>query len=150
MPDVEQAADERDVADARQFRDGAQLVLLQQAADHERIAVANGRRSRRFALAECRVAGLVARNARHLRENVRCHESVRIDAGLNLQADADADVLDLLRRTADARQCDGVDDRNLIAGDDLGRRSVERRDARPRDGAALALLDLGVARPPRG
>src|ERR1019366_1349785 len=75
---------------------------------------------------------------------MRRHEAVGINAGLDLQADAHADVLNLRGRTADAGQRNGIDDRNLIAGDDLRGGAVEGGNARPRDGAPLSLLYLRV------
>ena len=65
---AEGLADNRDVAEQRDLGLGADRLVLRQAADDERIAVAHGRRSLRLALADRRIALAASRSrSRRLR-----------------------------------------------------------------------------------
>ena len=66
------------------------------------------------------------------------------DPWRDLQRDADVHVLHLLLHRVDAGERDRGQDRQGVAGDDLGRRAALGGDARLGDDPALALVDLGV------
>src|SRR3984957_15541062 len=142
---VEQPADQRDVADAGYLVGRLDLVVREQAADDERVAIPDRRRRLRLTLADLRDALDVGRDAGDLREDVRGHVPVGRDPWLDLQVDADVDVVHLLRRD---RACAGNDarrdERQRVSGEDRRRRTVLREDPRPREDLAVALLDLRV------
>ena len=122
------------------------VVFLGQAADDEGIAVAHGGRGLGLALADRRIALAEAGDARHHAEDMARDEAVAADPRRDLQGHADIHILHLLRNAVDARQGDRGEDRQRVAGDDLGGRSALRGDPRLGDDAAVALEDLGVER----
>ncbi len=121
-----------------------QVAFLGQPADDERIPVPDCGRGRGFALADGRIALAVAGHAGDLGEHVRGDEAVVADPRGDLQGHPDIDVLHLLLDGVDAGQGDGGQDRQGVAGDDLGRRSALGGDPRLGDDPPVALGDLGV------
>ncbi len=77
---------------------------------------------------------------------MRGDEAVVADPRRDLQGHPDVHILDLLLDRVDARKRDRGQDRQGIAGHDLGGRAALRGDSGLRDDPALALGDLGVER----
>src|SRR5215469_3486169 len=74
---------------------------------------------------------------------MRGDETVIADARGDLERDADIHILNLLLNRIHTRQRDGSEDRQRVAGDDLGGGSALRGNARLGKNAAVAFGDLG-------
>ncbi|NKA91397.1 hypothetical protein GO305_05025 [Ralstonia solanacearum] len=160
----EQAPKHRQLPKPRNLVGRVPILILDQAAENLGLAVLEPQRRRRIAgadlVSERAQAGLrvAARNdlgdVADLEAHLDADIVVPVHLGLDLQLDADIQVLDRLRidRAAGARHAGARDHGHLVADQDLGLLLVARADARARQQVRVGIgqLEIGRHRQPAG